>query len=123
MLVQRVVAGRLVVTHAVERWRIVLRTIDDALLQWSALDDRPFLRDALRGGKFALLYGWSSYVGYSRMRDNQHYLLDVLAGAVIGTLVGNLVYNSVQGTDSDYLPDIGIHIGDSGPQVSFLVVL
>lgn len=99
------------------------REIDDALLQWSALDDFPLLRNTLRGGKFAVLYGWASYVGYSRMRDNQHYLMDVLIGAAVGTLIGNLVYDSVQGEESSYLPDIGIRTGINGPQVYFQVAL
>ncbi|PLX32013.1 MAG: hypothetical protein C0600_04010 [Ignavibacteria bacterium] len=99
------------------------REIDDALLRWSVLDDYPLLRTTLRGGAFAALYGWASYVGYSRMRDNHHYLLDVLIGAAIGTLMGNFIYDSVSGSGSDYFPDIGIHSSENGPQLSVTVAL
>jgi membrane-associated phospholipid phosphatase len=93
------------------------REIDDALLDWSALSSTPLLRDALRAGSFALLYGWAAYVGYSRMQDNKHYLIDVLVGAGIGTLVGNLVYESVVGADGSF-PVIGILSSGNGPQLA-----
>lgn len=35
-----------------------------------------------------LLYGGAAAVGFSRIRDNQHWASDVVAGAVIGTVVG-----------------------------------
>lgn len=36
----------------------------------------------------ALAYGVAGTVGYARINDNQHYLSDVLAGALIGGFVG-----------------------------------
>lgn len=41
---------------------------------------------------FGVLYGWASYVGYSRIHDKKHYLSDVIVGAASGTLVSYLVY-------------------------------
>jgi hypothetical protein len=41
---------------------------------------------------FGILYGWASYVGFSRIHDNKHYLSDVLVGAASGTLVSYLLY-------------------------------
>lgn len=41
---------------------------------------------------FGVLYGWAAYVGYSRIRDNKHYLSDVLVGAASGTLISYLLY-------------------------------
>lgn len=38
-----------------------------------------------------LAYSVATMVGLSRIYDNQHWLSDVVAGAAIGTLVGNLV--------------------------------
>jgi len=38
-------------------------------------------------------YSVASMVGLSRIYDNKHWLSDVVAGAAIGTLVGNLVSN------------------------------
>lgn len=43
---------------------------------------------------FSALYGWAGYVGYSRIADNRHYLLDVIGGAAAGTLISTLVYNT-----------------------------
>ena len=41
---------------------------------------------------FMGLYGFAGYVGYSRLRDGEHYLTDVLAGAAAGTLAGRSWY-------------------------------
>ncbi len=46
----------------------------------------------LRAGQAALLYGLASYVGYSRIEIDKHYMTDVLAGAAIGALNGQLTY-------------------------------
>lgn len=58
------------------------------------ITDKPDLaRTILKGTAFTVLYGWASYVGYSRIRDNKHYLSDVLIGAGAGTLISNLLYS------------------------------
>ncbi|MDZ7360489.1 MAG: phosphatase PAP2 family protein [candidate division KSB1 bacterium] len=41
---------------------------------------------------FGVLYGWAGYVGFSRIHDKKHYLSDVVAGAVSGTLVSYWLY-------------------------------
>lgn len=41
-----------------------------------------------------LLYGSAAAVGLSRIRDNQHWGSDVVAGAVIGTVVGRYIVGS-----------------------------
>jgi membrane-associated phospholipid phosphatase len=94
------------------------REIDDALLRWNALADNALLRNMLRAANLAVLYGWGSYVGYSRMRDNRHYLGDVLVGAVIGTFFGNLVYDQVVRNETGVLSGLGIAAGADGPQLS-----
>ncbi len=38
-------------------------------------------------------YALASFVGFSRMNDNKHYLHDVAAGALIGTVYGLGLYN------------------------------
>lgn len=53
----------------------------------------------------AVLYGWAGFVGYSRIRDNKHYLSDVIIGAAAGTLIGTLTYNSFFGQDTEGLWD------------------
>jgi membrane-associated phospholipid phosphatase len=41
---------------------------------------------------FTLLYGTASMIAFSRIYDQQHYFSDVITGALIGGLIGNLVY-------------------------------
>lgn len=57
------------------------------------MPERSFKRFAVKTASFSVLYGWASFVAYSRMRDNKHYFSDVLIGALAGTAVSNLVYN------------------------------
>lgn len=38
------------------------------------------------------LFGWASYVGYSRIHDRKHYPTDVVVGAISGSLISYLVY-------------------------------
>lgn len=38
------------------------------------------------------LFGWASYVGYSRVHDRKHYPTDVLIGAFSGSLISYLAY-------------------------------
>lgn len=40
------------------------------------------------------LYGFAAYIGYTRMRQGEHYLTDVLAGATAGTFVGRGFYKA-----------------------------
>ena len=75
------------------------REVDVLLTDHPALLDRPTLRTGLRATAALLIYGWAGYVGYSRMRDNRHYLSDVIVGALIGTLIGNLTFEQVVGGD------------------------
>jgi len=52
----------------------------------------------LKGTSFAACYGWATYVGYSRIHDRKHYLSDVVVGAAVGTVIGNLMYDWHFGT-------------------------
>ncbi len=38
------------------------------------------------------LYGWASYVGYSRIEIDQHYFTDVMVGALMGVLFEEVYY-------------------------------
>jgi hypothetical protein len=93
------------------------REVDDALVSWSALQQSPDLMTAMRIGAFSVLYGWAGYVGYSRMRDNKHYLVDVLLGATIGTLLGNFVYDTWLSEGDSFLRSIGVTTIDGTPCV------
>lgn len=49
-------------------------------------------------------YSVASMVGLSRIYDNKHWLSDVVAGAAIGTLVGNLVTNRTSSSKLTLVP-------------------
>ncbi len=51
-----------------------------------------------QGVSFAGLYGWAGYVGYSRIKDNKHYLSDVMVGAAAGSLISYLVFSHFHGS-------------------------
>lgn len=56
------------------------------------LRNDPLLLKTAQTISFSVLYGWAAYVGYSRIRDNKHYLSDVLVGASVGTLISYLLF-------------------------------
>ncbi len=93
----------------------VYREVDDLL---DSNMEAGFSRDAIKAASFGALYGWAAYVGYSRMADNKHYLVDVIVGAAVGTLIGNLVYDHYFGSDDDHLPVIGLGVIDDQPALS-----
>jgi membrane-associated phospholipid phosphatase len=55
-------------------------------------EDTTFQKAFKYAGK-AAVYGLASAVGYQRLNKNQHYLSDVVAGAIIGTLTSNMIIN------------------------------
>jgi hypothetical protein len=97
------------------------READHIITNWDALDNSDLLRNALRAGAASVLYGWAGYVGYSRMYDGKHYLSDVVVGALIGTLIGNFVYEQVNDSESSIMPSLGAGAGEEGPWIALQV--
>jgi len=60
--------------------------------RWETTRSNDVLRSTLKIGSSLALYGGATYVGYSRMHDEKHYLSDVAVGAVVGTFVGTWMY-------------------------------
>jgi membrane-associated phospholipid phosphatase len=88
--------------------------LKDFYRTWSVTRNDDLLNTVFNVSSFGLLYGWAGYVGYSRMRDNKHYLSDVLLGAAAGTAVSYLVYKLYYGEDSSHSSNIGISaLGDN----------
>lgn len=75
------------------------RTLSDFLDGADITRQPGVFRDVVKGTAFAGFYGWAAYVGYSRIRDNKHYLTDVLVGAAVGTIMSNLLYTLHFDTD------------------------
>jgi membrane-associated phospholipid phosphatase len=81
---------------------------------WDVTKNNPILKSSFNTLSFVGLYGWSGYVGLSRIRDNKHYLADVLIGAAVGTLISNYIYDSYFGEESDSKTNFNINqIGDA----------
>ncbi len=61
---------------------------------------REIMRREMSGGDYAdwrwapptVLYGWATYVAYSRVQGNEHWLTDVLVGAAAGWGFAELFY-------------------------------
>ncbi|MCU7494165.1 MAG: phosphatase PAP2 family protein [Ignavibacteria bacterium] len=96
------------------------RELNDYINQ--KMPEKSIPRFALKFASFSALYGWASYVAYSRMRDNKHYFSDVLIGALTGTAVSNLVYNFYI-TNRNSPVDINLGIIRSAPSFSLTIVL
>jgi membrane-associated phospholipid phosphatase len=90
----------------------------DDLLDKHIRDDE--LRFGLKAASFAALYGWAGYVGYSRMRDNKHYLSDVLTGAVVGTAIGLYFHNLYFGDEPSFFNNFSLGTQGSQPALNFV---
>lgn len=79
------------------------KELHDAYDNWNYLDNKPFLHGLAETLTFGTLYGWASYVGYSRIHDKKHYLSDVIVGALVGTAVSHFVYEGYFGDEDCFL--------------------
>ena len=79
----------------------VYREVSDAIDGMEAAERSTPVRMLLKGVSFTAAYGWATYVGYSRIHDRRHYFSDVLVGAAVGTVIGNLLYDLHFGANSE----------------------
>ena len=68
------------------------KELDDFYDDWDVTKNDNSLKNVFEISTFSVLYGWAGFVGYSRIRDNKHYLSDVIIGAAVGTLISHFVY-------------------------------
>jgi membrane-associated phospholipid phosphatase len=66
---------------------------------WAAYLDRVIarkvgMRSAARKLAFAALYGAAGYIGYTRIREGEHYFSDIVAGAGLGIWVSRSNYRA-----------------------------
>jgi membrane-associated phospholipid phosphatase len=97
------------------------REANDFFDTWKGTSNNTTLRTSLKIASFTALYGWAGYVAYSRMRDNKHYVSDVVVGAAVGTLIGNLVYNGYFSNELSVLNNVSLCIVNDVPTVSLIV--
>ncbi len=69
------------------------REAEEWMDAWLPGNERRIWRSAAKVGAFSVFYGWAVYVGCSRIYDRGHYLSDVIVGAAVGTMIGNLMYS------------------------------
>jgi len=75
----------------------------DAYDEWDYLENKPFLHGLAETLTFGTLYGWASYVGYSRIHDKKHYISDVIVGALVGSAISYFVYEGYFGKNDCFL--------------------
>jgi len=69
---------------------------------------RTAMRQRMSSGEYrswrwlppTVLFGWSGYVGLTRIRCYKHYLSDVAVGAAAGALLAELFYRLANGTEA-----------------------
>ena len=84
------------------------KELHDTYQTWDVTQDDKTLRNIFESVSFTTLYGWASYVGYSRIRDKKHYFSDVLVGAIAGTTVSYLLYDHHFGERECFLDNISL---------------
>jgi hypothetical protein len=93
--------------------------LNDFYNDWDVTADNSFLRNTFKATTFSVLYGWSGYVGYSRIHDKKHYLSDVLVGAAVGTLVSVFVYDSYVNKEMKFLDQFSFQASGKTLGLSF----
>lgn len=80
-------------------------------------------KPVLKAASSVILYGWAGFVGYSRIRDNKHYISDVLLGAAFGSLVGTFMYNTYLAEDdaSSLWDNFNLSYYNKTPYVSYAI--
>lgn len=55
-----------------------------------------------------VLFGWSTYVGWSRIQAYEHYVSDVIVGSAVGFFTAKLFYSFAD------VPPVGVHLSEDG---------
>jgi membrane-associated phospholipid phosphatase len=93
--------------------------LDDWYDRWETTRSNDALRSTFKIGSDIALYAGATYVAYARMHDEKHYFSDVAVGAVVGTVVGTLMYHWHWGHDSSVNQDVSFMIVDRTPMMSY----
>lgn len=102
----------------------LLRTRWPRYRLWSAREHSPDTRPtwrmrALRLGQGLAMYGLASAVGHSRIEIDQHFMTDVLAGALVGGVHGHLLYRWGYDTGEDRNPAVAALPGGRGIRLTW----
>jgi membrane-associated phospholipid phosphatase len=91
---------------------------NDFINDWDLLQNDITAQTVLKAAAFSLYYGWAGFVAYSRMRDNKHYLSDVLLGAAVGSLISTFFYNRYVEKEETILDNISFGIRENTPTLN-----
>lgn len=95
----------------------IYREVDD-FIDRGTISRNSSTKFLMKSLSFTALYGWASFVAYSRLRDNKHYLMDVATGAAVGTLIGNMLYSKYFSSPSDSF-NFSMGVSDNTPHLNF----
>ena len=84
------------------------KELDDFYDNWNLTKNNSPLKSVFEISTFSVLYGWAGFVGYSRIRDNKHYLSDVIVGAAVGTLISHFVYEIYNNDNLGFLDNLNL---------------
>jgi len=84
------------------------KELDDFYDNWNLTNSNNMLKNVFEISTFSVLYGWAGFVGYSRIRDNKHYLSDVIIGAAVGTLISHFVYELYNEDDAGLMNNFNL---------------
>jgi len=93
--------------------------LNDWLDRWDRLKPDGALRSTLKIGSSIALYTGAMYVAYSRMHDEKHYFSDVAVGAVVGTVVGTLMYHRYWSEETSFVRDFSFQVENKNPTLCF----
>jgi membrane-associated phospholipid phosphatase len=89
--------------------------------RWEFTKTNDALRLTLKIGSDISLYAGATYVAYARMHDEKHYFSDVAVGAVVGTVVGTLMYRSPWKNDSRSNGGLSFFVVDKTPTMFYVL--
>ncbi|HEY6952742.1 MAG TPA: phosphatase PAP2 family protein [Bacteroidota bacterium] len=93
--------------------------LNDWYGRWGATRSNDALRSSLKLGSKIVLYAGATYVAYARMHDEKHYFSDVAVGAVVGTVVGRLMYQWQWSNDSLFDQNLSFFVVDKTPTIFY----
>ncbi len=85
--------------------------------RWEVTRSDESLRSTLKISSDIALYAGATYIAYSRLHDEKHYFSDVVVGAAIGTLMGNLMYRWHWSSDGTSRLDVSFFVVHKTPMV------
>lgn len=95
--------------------------LNDWYDRWETARPNDALRSMLKIGSGIALYAGATYVAYTRMHDEKHFVSDVAVGAAVGTIVGTWMYHRHWSSNSADNENISFFIVNKTPTVFFLI--